>query len=113
MQMAGRVKGQRARTDASAVVEFSTEAWVLVVGVMLSGILAMLHSFSTVIRNQCHIHDLKVRVNSLRVEYRAMEQARRESAEAGEIELDTVEIVTEPANSAHGKGGHARGKHAA
>lgn len=66
---------------------------------MFAGALAMLHSFATVIRNQCHVHDLKVRVNSLRLEYQAVAQARRDAIDVGEAdpcETGEVDIVSSP-----------------
>lgn len=81
------------------MAEFTAEVWVVIGGVMFAGGLAILHSFATVIRNQCHVHDLKVRVNSLRLEYQAVAQARREAVEVGDVdpgELGAVDIVSSP-----------------
>lgn len=70
--------------------DWAVAAMLLAGGV---GVLSLLYSLSTLIRNHCAMHDLKVRVNSLRIEYQASLRARQEAAEIGEVELSDVEVV--------------------
>ncbi|MCC6675530.1 MAG: hypothetical protein IT436_00165 [Phycisphaerales bacterium] len=68
------VKPPGSRADASLMVEFSTPAWIGIAAVAALGVLAMLNAAAGVIRNQTYVHDTRVRVNTLRIEYFGREE---------------------------------------
>lgn len=51
------------------MAELSTPAWIALAAIAGIGLLAMLNAAATVIRNQTHVHDTRVRVNTLRKDY--------------------------------------------
>lgn len=51
------------------MIEFSTPAWIGLAVTAGIGVLAILNSVATVIRNQTHVHDTRVKVNTLRKDY--------------------------------------------
>jgi hypothetical protein len=52
------------------MAQFPAEAWYLIVAVALAAMLAMLHSLSLYYREQTKVHDLRIRVQELRTQYR-------------------------------------------
>lgn len=51
------------------MAELSAPAWIALAAIAGIGLLAMLNAAATVIRNQTHVHDTRVRVNTLRKDY--------------------------------------------
>ncbi len=79
------------------MTNFSLEVWFLLASVAGGGVLAMLFCLAAEVRNHAHVHDLKVKVHSLRLEYQAQVQARKEAAARGDVNLVPVaEPVEEP-----------------
>lgn len=62
-------------------------SWLVVVALSLAGVLAVLYTIASVIRNQSYIHDLQVNVARLRTQYYTKLKALQEAAQAGEVEL--------------------------
>jgi hypothetical protein len=81
--------------DALPVTNFTFEVWILMGAVAGGGVLAMLFCLAAEIRNHAHVHDLKVKVHSLRLEYQAQVQARQDAADRGDVALVPVEVDEE------------------
>lgn len=77
------------------MAELSTPAWIALAAIAGIGLLAMLNAAATVIRNQTHVHDTRVRVNTLRKDY------IRRIQDADEVEV-VDEAGPEPAARAPG-----------
>ncbi len=69
------------------MAEVLGNSWIVVVALSLAGVLAMLYTLASVIRNQSYIHDLQVNVARLRTQYYAKLRALQEAAQSGEVEL--------------------------
>lgn len=54
----------------SDMATFSSEAWYLIAAVAAIAMLASLHSLSVYYREQTKVHDLKIRVQELRRQYK-------------------------------------------
>jgi len=87
--------------DDLPVTNFTLEVWLLLAAVAGGGVLAMLFCLAAEVRNHAHMHDLKVKVHSLRLEYQAQVQARKEAADRGDVNLvPVVEPIDEPVRKA-------------
>lgn len=76
------------------MTNFTLEIWLALGTVAAGGILAFLFCLAAVVRNQTHVHDLKVRVQSLRMEYQLQVQSAKDAASRGDVSLVPVaEIV--------------------
>jgi hypothetical protein len=74
------------------MVDFPGEVWAAIGIISVVGVLGVLHSLATQIRNQIALHDTKVRVATLRQNY------ARQLAAASEPQAETdVIILPEPA----------------
>lgn len=84
------------------MVEFSTPAWIALALVAGIGVLAILNSAASIIRNQTYVHDTKVQVNSLRKDYvdRTNSQPDVEEIDDGEI-LIVDEAQPAPSHAPH------------
>ncbi|MBY0112264.1 MAG: hypothetical protein K2Y21_05540 [Phycisphaerales bacterium] len=74
-------------------------SWLVVVALSLAGVLAVLYTMASVIRNQSYIHDLQVNVARLRSEYFARMKALQDAAQSGVVELSPAE--TRPQAKVH------------
>lgn len=79
--------------DDDSVTNYSFEVWLALGAVSGAGILAMLFCLAAEVRNHTHVHDLKVKVHSLRMEYQIQVQQRKEAASRGDVAL--VPVVEE------------------
>ncbi|HEX8877550.1 MAG TPA: hypothetical protein VF777_12440 [Phycisphaerales bacterium] len=69
------------------MAEILGNSWLVVIALGLAGVLAVLYTVASVIRNQSYIHDLQVNVARLRTEYYAKLKALQDAAQSGEVEL--------------------------
>lgn len=81
------------------MAEILGNSWLVVVALALAGVLAMLYTIASVIRNQSYIHDLQVNVARLRTQYYTKLKALQEAAQSGEVELSP----TSAAANAHAR----------
>lgn len=72
---------------------FSAEGWLLLSAATGSGLLAMLYMLASYIRNQTYVHDLHVKVHSLRIEYQSRLKELEEKAESGAANFTEVEVL--------------------
>jgi len=85
---AGSVRCNQARGDSTrvsspvpfgpmvrAMAPLTTHEWVLVGLVAMTGLVAIAHLLATLIRNEIAVHDLKIRVATLRLLHRAQGEA--------------------------------------
>lgn len=91
------------------MAEILGNSWLVVVALALAGVLAMLYTLASVIRNQSYVHDLQVNVARLRTQYYAKLKALQEAAQSGEVELSPTSAAAKNAGKAQSPAKH--GKH--
>lgn len=62
------------------MIDFSLTVWVLLAAVGAAAVLSLLWTAATHVRNQCHLHDLKVEVAELRIRYHQQLRGREARA---------------------------------
>lgn len=90
------------------MAEILGNSWLVVVALALAGVLAMLYTLASVIRNQSYVHDLQVNVARLRTQYYAKLKALQEAAQSGEVELSPTGATAKTAAKPHPKSGPAK-----
>jgi hypothetical protein len=68
------------------MVGFSGQVWLILAMVAGAGVLSVLHYMAASLRNATYVHDMKVRVSTLRKEQAERLQALTDAAEAAERE---------------------------
>jgi hypothetical protein len=68
------------------MMAFSGQVWVMLAIVAGVGVLSVLHYMAASLRNATYVHDMKVRVSSLRKEQAERLQALADAADAAERE---------------------------
>jgi hypothetical protein len=90
------------------MAEVLGNSWIVVAALSLAGVLAMLYTLASVIRNQSYVHDLQVNVARLRTQYYAKLKALQEAAQSGEVELSPTSAGVKQASKPHGPSSHAK-----
>lgn len=77
--------------DGRGMVAFSLEVWTVLGLIAAAMLLAMLATASHAIREECRLHDLKVRVHELRAAYQRRLAELRRGLEEPVLEAEVVE----------------------
>lgn len=84
------------------MAEILGNSWLVVIALGLAGVLAVLYTVASVIRNQSYIHDLQVNVARLRTEYYSKLKALQDAAQSGEVELSPTSHASRSATKGAG-----------
>jgi hypothetical protein len=68
--------------DPAPMAPLGLQVWVVLAIVAATGVLSILHYVATTLGNAAYVHDLKVRVNSIRRDQAQRLQALNDAAEA-------------------------------
>jgi hypothetical protein len=82
--------------DGRGMVAFPLEAWIAIMVIAAAAVLAILGAAARTRKEQCRLHDLKVRVHELRSAYQRRLVELRRGGELPVIEAVPVDEVGEP-----------------